>query len=245
MKFTIVTPVLNGEKYIRKTVESVLSQTHQNFEYIIVDGASKDKTLNILLDYKDHPSLKIISEEDGGQSEAINKGFSIATGDILYWLNYDDYLIDKNILSKINYLFESFDYNFIYGDDFLVNEDCKIIKKRSFRGMSLNKLVYLKSLSQPACFFRRDFFDRYKLREDLNFSMDLNLWLNFMADSNVRIFYFDSVIACNRIHKNRKMVKFELEAKKEAESLRLSFCNDNFFVYRLKKILYRFLSFIS
>ena len=85
---SIITPSYNQGKYIRQTIESVLSQDYVNIEYIIVDGCSTDNTLDIIREYKG--KLTYISEKDNGQSDAINKGFKMAKGDIVAWLNSDD-----------------------------------------------------------------------------------------------------------------------------------------------------------
>ena len=92
--FTIVTPVYNGEKYISKTIESIINQTYKNYDYIIIDGLSKDKSLEKIISYKKYIT-KIISEEDNGMYDAISKGFSVSRGKYLLWLNSDDILIDK------------------------------------------------------------------------------------------------------------------------------------------------------
>jgi glycosyltransferase involved in cell wall biosynthesis len=93
-RITIVTPSYNQGKYIRTTVDSILSQQYPNLEYIIMDGGSTDDTLSIL---KEYPSIKVTSERDKGQWDAINKGFQIATGDIWAYVNSDDTLLPGSL----------------------------------------------------------------------------------------------------------------------------------------------------
>lgn len=100
MKVTIITVCLNSQSSIERTIKSVLSQNYKNLEYIIVDGGSIDKTLDIVENYKQFIS-KIISEKDSGIYSAINKGLKIATGDVISILHSDDYFIDENVLSEI------------------------------------------------------------------------------------------------------------------------------------------------
>jgi len=100
-KISIVTPSLNQGKYIEDCIQSVLNQNYPNFEHIIIDGGSNDGTIDIL---KKYPHLKWISEPDEGQSDAINKGFKLANGDIIAWLNSDD-VYCRNVFSKINNYF--------------------------------------------------------------------------------------------------------------------------------------------
>jgi len=101
--FSIVTPVYNRSKFLEKTIKSVISQEFKNYEYIIVDGDSKDKTLTILNKYKS--KIKLISEKDKGMYDALSKGFSIATGKYFMWLNSDDFFLDRQSLLRLhNYL---------------------------------------------------------------------------------------------------------------------------------------------
>ena len=88
-RISVVTPSFNQGKYIRETIESVLSQNYPNLEYIVIDGGSTDSTLAVIDDYVDRLNY-FVSEKDNGQSHAINKGFAQATGDIFCWLNSDD-----------------------------------------------------------------------------------------------------------------------------------------------------------
>ena len=90
LKISIITPSLNAENYIERAIKSVLAQNYLNFEHIIIDAESKDNTINIL---KKYPHLKWISEKDTGQSNAMNKGFKLSSGDIIVYLNHDDYFL--------------------------------------------------------------------------------------------------------------------------------------------------------
>jgi glycosyltransferase involved in cell wall biosynthesis len=112
--FTIVTPVYNGEKYISKTIESIINQTYQNFDYIIVDGLSKDNTLQKIISYKKYIT-KIISEKDNGMYDAISKGFSFSRGKYLLWLNSDDILIDRNALYRLHKILNKYSYDWVVG----------------------------------------------------------------------------------------------------------------------------------
>ena len=93
LKITIVTAVYNGEKYIEECIKSIMNQTYQNFEHIIMDGGSTDNTLKIVKKYEKLYNVKIYSRKDNGMYDAIANGFELATGDILCWLNSDDMLM--------------------------------------------------------------------------------------------------------------------------------------------------------
>ncbi|MFW5546321.1 MAG: glycosyltransferase [Bacteroidales bacterium] len=102
MKVTVVTAVLNDAGHIEQTILSVISQTNIEIEYIIVDGGSKDGTLELIGKYKDKISL-LISEPDRGVYDAMNKGIKYSTGDFVYFLNYCEVLLNPSILKKIKF----------------------------------------------------------------------------------------------------------------------------------------------
>ena len=115
-KFSIITTVYNGEKTIAKTIESVISQSYDNFEYIIIDAQSKDKTLEEINKYKKYIT-KIISEPDKSIYEGMNKGIKISNGDIIGIINSGD-CYSKNALKTINEYFVSKNYDFMFGTVF-------------------------------------------------------------------------------------------------------------------------------
>jgi glycosyltransferase involved in cell wall biosynthesis len=93
-KITIVTPSYNQGQYLEDTIASVLGQNYPNLEYMVLDGGSSDNSLEIIKKYENHLAFWV-SERDGGQSAAINRGFGAATGDILAWLNSDDMYLPR------------------------------------------------------------------------------------------------------------------------------------------------------
>ena len=116
-KITIITVVKNNEKYLEENIKSLINQTYQNYEHIIVDGLSSDKTMDIIKRYK-NKIHKIISERDNGLYDAINKGIQNASGDIIGILNSDDYFY-KDALNIVRKYFESFpDIDFLFGTVF-------------------------------------------------------------------------------------------------------------------------------
>ncbi|HVI48795.1 MAG TPA: glycosyltransferase family 2 protein [Chitinophaga sp.] len=116
---SIITVCYNAEKYIAHTIESVLSQTYPNIEYIIVDGASKDKTLEVVAPYRNRIA-KLVSEKDKGLYDAMNKGIQLATGEYLLFLNADDTLADNDVLTRM--LATCADADVYYGEAMFVDE---------------------------------------------------------------------------------------------------------------------------
>lgn len=130
MKISIVTVCLNAAHCIENAVQSVLSQTYEDIEYIIIDGNSHDKTLDVVNKYRDRIS-KIVSEKDNGIYDAMNKGIKIAKGDVLYFLNSDDKLYDEDVVSNIVKIFlQNPDAGIVYGNvkQISLYEGAKVIK---------------------------------------------------------------------------------------------------------------------
>ena len=122
---SIDTPVFNGQKYIEDSIQSVFNQSYTNYEYIVVDGNSTDRTLSIIQKYK---SIICISEEDQGQCDALNKGFKIAKGELILWLNADDYLMPNCLQSYIMLYNKYPDFDFYYSNYFWADRYKTILK---------------------------------------------------------------------------------------------------------------------
>ena len=120
MKVTIITSCYNRVKTIRGCIESVLAQDYPDIEYIVVDGASTDGSMDVINEYKDRIA-KIISEPDHGMYEAINKGLRAATGDIVGLVHSDDFLFSNQTVSNIVKRFEETHADFLYGDGLFVD----------------------------------------------------------------------------------------------------------------------------
>lgn len=173
---SIVTPSFNHGRFIRATIESVLAQDYPNLEYIVMDGGSIDETAGVVRDYASR--LRFISEPDRGQSHAINKGFRMARGSILFWLNSDDLMLPGAVGHAVRAMEENPHAGAVYGEGYLIDEQGKV--KRRFpctEPFNLWKLVYLSDyiLQQTAYFRRSAMEDVGDLREDLHFAMDWDL----------------------------------------------------------------------
>ena len=125
MKLSIITVTYNSERTLRDTMESILSQTFQDFEYIIVDGASKDATLDIIREYEPRfqGKMRYVSEPDKGIYDAMNKGFAMATGDVIGILNSDDFFTSDDVLQAVVDGFAGEYVDAVYADIHYVNTD--------------------------------------------------------------------------------------------------------------------------
>jgi len=156
MKLSIITINLNNLAGLQKTVESVLSQSWREFEYIIIDGASTDESAEYLMGLSD-PLIMKVSEPDHGIYDAMNKGIDRATGDYLLFLNSGDYLVNERILEKVQRGLTSEDI--VYGDLIQVLNNGKSNSK-IFPDKPGSFFVYEQSLPHPAAFIKRDLFNR-------------------------------------------------------------------------------------
>lgn len=186
---SIITVCYNSEENIAITVDSILNQTYQNIEYIIIDGESSDETLKIARKYmpKFKGRMKIISEKDNGISDAFNKGLNISRGDWIYFLNSGDFIFSKNTLSKIAPK-TSF-YDIITGPVKLVGKNSYFPKdpKRSFIfGLPAHQGTFIKSRFAKEIRFNA----RFKIRMDYDYFLRLN-----KKFPNLKICSFDEFIA--------------------------------------------------
>lgn len=176
-KFAMVTPVMNSEKLIHRAIESVLNQNYPNLDYIIMDGGSTDQTVQIAKKYEPH--VRVISEKDTGQSNAINKGFQLVEGDIAGWLNADDWLLPGSFNKIVKAFSDHPQAVAIYGDSQLADRNEAIIGKSGVQPFEFWRLIHSRNfIEQQSCFFRKDIFHQCgDLDESLHYVMDWDLWI--------------------------------------------------------------------
>lgn len=195
IKISIITVCYNSEKTIRKTIESVLAQKYQNIEYIVIDGESKDNTINIISEYKDRIE-KFISEKDNGIYDAINKGISIASGDIVGILNSDDIFYDNNTIS---FIAEKFNNNInlesIIGDIVFVKPNGKVHRYYSALNWSPNKFSWGLMPPHPTFYCKRTLFDKYgSYRNDFKIAADYELLIRFLLVNKITYEYIPKIL---------------------------------------------------
>ena len=202
-KITVVTPSLNQGRYLESTICSILEQRYPNLEYLIIDGGSRDDSIEIIKRYERHISYWI-SEEDGGQSEAINKGLSRATGDIITWVNSDD-MLQPGILSKIPSYFDRDDIGLVFGRSISFGDN--VIERISSSDIVDIGAKTLGSVAfpQPAAFFRRSILRELGyLDESLHYGMDYDLFVRIALNYEIRP--VNEVVSRNRYHSESKSV---------------------------------------
>lgn len=216
-KISIVTPSFNQDQFLEQTILSVLGQNYPNLEYIIIDGGSTDNSIDIIKKYESNLTYWR-SQKDKGQADAINIGFELCTGDILYWLNSDDILM-PGILTKISYIFEINKCQIITGDciHFKESDEDGVISTGS------NTFKYFKDLNlldgdiitQPSTFWTRKTWEKVGL---------LNIRYNYVFDwewfiraykLDVEILLLNRAISLYRIHDAQKTNVLSLKRHSE------------------------------
>jgi glycosyltransferase involved in cell wall biosynthesis len=175
MKITIITPSFNQGDYIEETILSVMAQNFESVEHIVIDGGSTDQTLDVL---KRYPHIKWISEQDKGQADALNKGLQMATGDIIGWINSDDYY-EKNIFESVIHYFEDPATLWVVGNlSELDPVHRKTIPRKSQKVTFYNLMRNPDIVRQQPSFFRRDLIERVgSWDSDFFMVMDFDLWV--------------------------------------------------------------------
>lgn len=179
---TIVTPSYNQAPYLEETIKSVLSQTYNKIEYIIIDGGSEDGSLDVIGKYADYLA-HWVSEKDRGQTEAINKGFDLAHGEILAWINSDDTLLPNAVEEAVQFLQANQEIGLVYGDANYIDEKSRVIGKFPASQTDLKRLRrgYV-HIPQQASFFRKTLWDQVgPLDPEFFFAMDYDLWVRIAS----------------------------------------------------------------
>ncbi len=199
MKISIITPTYNSEATLRDTVESIFFQDYSNIEYIIIDGLSSDKTLDIVSEYQLSNEIKLVSEPDAGIYDAMNKGLALAGGDVVAILNSDDFYFSPDVLSKVMKVFLSDDsIDAVYGD--LVYVDRKNINKvvRYWKSgeYSLSKLNLGWTIPHPVLFLRKRVYDSLNKLFDTSLSLaaDYELILRLLKVRGIKSYYLPEVL---------------------------------------------------
>jgi glycosyltransferase involved in cell wall biosynthesis len=211
MRFSIVTPSFNQGAYIRDCVESARAQTGVEWEHLVMDGGSTDETLRALAEF---PHLKVISEPDEGQSDAINKGFRRASGEWVMWLNADDYLLPGALAAVEKFASEHPEADVIYGGWDFVTATRERTKRMKMFPFDLRMLIYHGPyIGSTACFFRkRTTIDAgYLLNPRFHQCMDMEYYAR-LGWAGRKFVHCPDILAAFRIHGDNASMR-HLEAR--------------------------------
>ncbi len=207
-RLTVVTPSYNQGRFIEQTIESILGQGYPGLEYIVMDGGSTDETVDILKRYGDRLTWR--SEPDRGQSDALNKGLRLATGEVVAFLNSDDYYEPGALHAVGEFFAQHPESHWLTGKCRTVDENGREIR----RAVTLYKNAWLRLggygalqvlnyVSQPATFWRRSMLERVgEFDESLNYAMDYDYWLRAGREFELEV--LDRYLASFRVHSTSK-----------------------------------------
>lgn len=213
-RVTIITPSYNQAAFLEETIRSVLDQGYPNLEYFVMDGGSKDGSVEIIQRYADRLA-GWVSEKDSGQAEAINKGFSRATGEFVAWINSDDRYQPGSILAAVNALQADPALAFVYGNMLSIDGAGNVINVQKFADWGLEGIMRFRIIGQPAVFMRRAALEQAGyLDTRFHFMLDTHLWLRVAQFGGTR--HVDEVWAAARYHEGAKNIAKAPEFGREA-----------------------------
>lgn len=222
-KFSIITATFNSDETIKETLKSVVFQENIDVEYIIIDGESTDKTLEII--NKIDESIIVISEKDNGIYDALNKGIKNSHGDVIGFLHSDDLFASNDILEKICLSFEKTCADVVYGDLEYVDKSNtnKIIRKWKSRTFKKELLKRGWMPAHPTVFIKREVYQKHGLF-DLNFKIaaDYDLMLRIFSDSSLNFAYLPEVVTKMRVggESNKSLKNIIIKSQEDYKVLR-------------------------
>jgi glycosyltransferase involved in cell wall biosynthesis len=212
---SIVTPCLNSAPFLEQTILSVLGQDYPRIEYLVMDGGSRDGTLDILRKYEAEARLRWHSEPDHGQADAVNRGFLRSSGEIFAFLNADDLLLPGAVREAVRALAEHPEVACVYGEARYVDASGATLGRYEIEDFDAARLATRCYICQPAAFLRREAFaGAGMLDSGLDFALDYDLWIRLArAGKLLRIGEF---LAAARMHPGAKTLRARRDVYREA-----------------------------
>lgn len=217
-KVSVVVPSFNQGRYLGETLASIRDQRYPNLELIVMDGGSSDESLEVIKGFEGSISVWK-SERDGGQSDAINKGFELATGDVLCWLNSDDVFLPGALNAVVHAFNTRTDWEWVSGPSLKFGEGLHEISGRYELPKDAAEWMVHCPISQPSTFWRRSLYEKFGgLDESFHFALDYEYWVRFVV-GGVELRFIDRPLSAYRLHDVSKTVS---QAERfEAEEVRL------------------------
>ena len=231
---SIITPSYNQAKYLEQTILSVLNQDHSSIEYIVVDGASTDGSVEVIKRYADKLA-HWESVKDHGQADAINKGFARVKGEIVAWLNSDDYYLPGTISAAVKVFEENPDVVLVYGNMLAVDENGQTFNTLTYKQLTLEDLLCFQIIGQPAVFMRRTALQQTSgLDLTFHFLLDHLLWIQLAKHG--KILHVNKTWSAARYHAEAKNVAKAAEFGREAFRILETIAQDKDLAATLHKI---------
>jgi GT2 family glycosyltransferase len=214
---SIVTPSFNQAQFLEQTIRSVLGQETPRLEYIIVDGGSTDGSAGIIEKYADRLAWWV-SEPDRGQAEAINKGLARARGEIVAWLNSDDFYLPGALTEAVRAFQQNPQAGLVYGDVLAVDETGRALNLLRYENWGLAGLMEFRIIGQPSVFLRRAALEQAgPLDPSYHYLLDHHLWLRVAQSAGM--VYLPKTLAAARYHLAAKNIAHPMEFAQEIERI--------------------------
>lgn len=211
-RISIVTPSLNQAKFIRETIDSVLTQEYRDLDYVVIDAGSTDGTLEVLRSYRDR--LRWLSQPDRGQADGTNKGVALTRGQIVGWLNSDDVYVPGTLERVARVFAAQGEADVVYGEAEHVSENGRVVGLYPTAPFDYERLAGECFICQPATFVTRTAFEEVGgLDPDLHYCMDYDLWIRL--GWRHRFAYLPERLARSRLHQSAKTLAQRGEAFRE------------------------------
>ncbi|MDX9943595.1 MAG: glycosyltransferase family 2 protein [Azonexus sp.] len=217
MKVSIVTPSYNQGQFIERTLQSVAIQTGAEIEHVVFDGGSTDTTVEVLKRFQ--PAVRWVSEKDGGQTDAVNKGICATDGEIIGWLNSDDIYYPDAVAQVVSFFEANPDVDVVYGMADHIDIEDHPFESYPSEPWSFERLQETCIICQPALFFRRCVVEQHGLLdESLNYCMDYAYWLR-LAKAGVRFAYLEIKLAGSRLYADNKTLGARVKVHAEINKM--------------------------
>lgn len=229
---SIVTVVFNGEKFLEEAIKSVISQSYDNVEYIVIDGGSTDKTVDIIKKYEDQIDYWV-SEKDKGMYDGLNKGFNCATGDIFAYINADDLYKNNNVFRDIIELFVEEKYSLIFGNIEFIDVHGKsnyIYKGIALRRRLINYLGRIPFAQQTAFWTKNTYHDIGGFDSSLKYVADSKFFFNICLDKRYKYKKINKILSKFRWHDEGFSSKEEFKMSQEFIKMKKDIKLENYFI---------------
>lgn len=227
-KISIITPSFNQGNFLEQTIDAVLSQNYPNLEYMVIDGGSIDNSVEIIKKYEKHLTYWV-SEKDNGQSDAINKGLKRATGEIVNWINSDDWY-NPNTLQKVAEYFDDENIQVVSGrSDVWKLGKFKVCNPGVDVYPNFEKTVGWARIDQPETFFRMSAIQKMGfLNADLHYVMDREWWIRFLLYfGQEKVKKVEDVFVNFRLHEDSKTFNYQTKFDQEAMDVYYTIAKQN------------------
>ncbi len=231
---SIITPVYNGERFLADLIVSVMNQDYPRIEHIVIDDGSKDASAEILRSYQNRYNLRLVSKPNEGQTKTLNRAIDMVEGEIVFWINADDAIFEKDVISKVVKFFrENPSVDVAYGDMAIMDGDSRLLKVQyAFPRYSHGKL--LRRHFAPFIAYRMQVLRKYRFDPNYDMVMDYEQSLRMSYDG-VHCAYIGAILIAYRKHGGTKTQQKKAKMDEETRAIRRKYGAKLGMVFELRR----------